>query len=463
MLYNKVITRRAVVAAVGPLRKPPVWGIEPVPAEARALRGVDLSVLWFSLGIGLLVLLAGGILTAPPGARGLGLPLSQALLVIVVGSVAGSLLLALAGLPGARTGVPTMVTLRPILGTRGSYVPSALNVLQLLGWTGFELYIMAQAGTRAAGEFLGPWTRPFFLVFFALWCTLLALGGPLVVVRQWLEKFGIWLVIGSTLWITYRAFNDPGVLSALGQPWVAGAPVALAVDLVIVMPISWWPLVSDYNRFARNPRRGAAGTLAGYAVANVWFYALGAALVLISPDNDPIAGIVSLSLGTFALLPVLVDETDNAFANIYSSAISIQNVVPRGRQRRIIVAVAVLGSTLALYLLTLGAGLTEGYFNFLLFIGALFIPLLGILISHHLLTPASTRSSATLVVAVVAWGVGIATYYGFYFYLPDLGSSLPSFVAALGIHQLLSRIRNAAMRSLTPAYEGRESTEMRLK
>src|SRR5437764_10345884 len=104
------------------LQSPPEWGIEPVPPSERKLGFVDYLVLWGDLGIGLLVLLAGSFLVP-------GLSLGQALGAIVIGSLIGSLLLALAGWIGSETAVPTMVLLRPVLGIRGSYVPTALNVL----------------------------------------------------------------------------------------------------------------------------------------------------------------------------------------------------------------------------------------------------------------------------------------------------------------------------------------------
>src|SRR2546422_4807449 len=88
------------------VRRPPEWGVEPVPHGLRVLRTFDLFVLWSSLGIGLLVLAAGTLL---------------------IGSVLGSLMLAAAAHHGSRAGVPTMVSLRPILGRRGSYIPTALN------------------------------------------------------------------------------------------------------------------------------------------------------------------------------------------------------------------------------------------------------------------------------------------------------------------------------------------------
>ena len=109
------------------IQAPPEWGIEPVPESHRILGFPDYLALWSSLGVGLLVLLAGTLLVP-------GLGLGQALLAILIGSVIGSLLLAVAGVVGSDQAIPTMVMLRPVLGIRGSYIPSVLNVIQLIGW-----------------------------------------------------------------------------------------------------------------------------------------------------------------------------------------------------------------------------------------------------------------------------------------------------------------------------------------
>src|SRR5207244_3926638 len=111
------------------------WGIGPVPPQLRRLSGVDLAVLWGDLSVGLLVLVTGALLVPALG-------LGRALLAIALGSVIGCVPLALVGLAGAREGVPGMVLFRPVLGIRGSYVPSILNLIQLLGWTAFELWAM---------------------------------------------------------------------------------------------------------------------------------------------------------------------------------------------------------------------------------------------------------------------------------------------------------------------------------
>ena len=110
----------------------PDWGIDPVPRDRRVFSGLDLAILWGDLGIGLLVLVTGALLVP-------GLGFAAALLAIVVGSVIGVGLLSLVAVAGADHGIPTMVLFRPVLGLRGSWVPSFFNVLQLIGWTAVEL------------------------------------------------------------------------------------------------------------------------------------------------------------------------------------------------------------------------------------------------------------------------------------------------------------------------------------
>ncbi len=149
------------------LRRPPEWGVEPVPPALRVLRTFDLFVLWSSLGVGLLVLAAGTLLIGV-GGFGFGLTLAESAVVALIGSVLGSVMLAAAAHHGSRAGVPTMVSLRPILGRRGSYIPTALNVFQLLGWAAFELLVMGIAAATLAGDIFGPSTAALFIPIFGV-------------------------------------------------------------------------------------------------------------------------------------------------------------------------------------------------------------------------------------------------------------------------------------------------------
>src|SRR6266540_4427050 len=116
----------------------PAWGIEPVPDRLRVLGFFDTTALWGSLGVSLLVLVAGTYLVP-------GLSLRDALIAIAVGGVIGNLMLGTAGAIGAQARVPGMVLMRPSLGHHGSYLATVLNIAQNLGWAIFELIVIATA------------------------------------------------------------------------------------------------------------------------------------------------------------------------------------------------------------------------------------------------------------------------------------------------------------------------------
>jgi putative hydroxymethylpyrimidine transporter CytX len=444
------------------LREPEEWGTEPVPEDRRRLRAVDLGILWFSLGVGLLVLFAGALLVLA-----LGLSLLEVLGVSVVGSVIGSAMLAAAGLPGSRYGVPTMVSLRPVLGRRASWVPSGLNALQLLGWASFELMIMGLGVAAVTGGFLGELpTAILWIGVLAVWVTVLALGGPLVVIRQWLERVAVWLVIGSTAWLSYVVLADPTFPARFLAPSGASpGSLGVGLDLVIALPISWWPLVSDYNRFARRPRESFTGTFVGYTLSNSWFFFLGAALLVVfglqGESSGPVAfvrAIVGTPLGFLVLLLIVVDETDNAFANVYSTAVTIQNIAPRLRQRRLILLASTVSFLLGAVVASRWEVFAPLYEGFLLFIGGVFVPLLGVMVADRLIRrsyrPDEFASGAPTWrgTALGSWIAGMVLYFAIAgvglvgtevswvssAWASPIGASLPAFGLAAGLYALAS-------------------------
>jgi NCS1 family nucleobase:cation symporter-1 len=448
-------------------RQAPAWGIRPVPPEHRRLSGLDFGVLWGDLALGLLVLLIGALLVPS-----LGLP--TALAAIVVGSVIGCLPLGLVALAGAREGVPGMVLFRPVLGTRGSYLPSVVNIVQLVGWTGFEFWAMALVADQMSDRVFGASSYWVWLAVVAVACTALALGGPILVIRQWLEKFGVWVVAAVAAWITIRVLTTADLADLWRRPGTGGFPGTfwLAVDLVIAMPVSWLPLVADYTRFGRRGSGSAVGTFLGYAVGNIWFYALGALLVLSAALADPTpAGlgqaIASLAGGWIVLLAILVGETDEAFADIYSAAVSSQNLRSRIPQRAAVLAVAALGVALATWLGDRPDLAVGTYESFLLLLGSAFVPLFGVLTADYFVLRRRASESVDRPwpfrwQALVAWFAGLAvyqwsvptpleqwanaveTFFHGWLRLPFplwnsvAGASIPSFFVAVALHLVLS-------------------------
>lgn len=355
--------------------------LEPVPPGERHLSALDLGVLWGDLGVGLLVLVTGALLVP-------GLGFGMAMVAIVLGSIIGVGMLTLMAVAGAQHGLPSMVLLRPVLGIRGSWIPTALNIVQLVGWTAVELWAMSYVADLISQEIFGFAARGLWLGIAALLCAGLALWGPVGVTRVWMERFGVWVIGAITLAITVAVLTSDGLGDALRSTGTGGVPTfGVALDLVIAMPISWFPLIADYTRYGKSPRGAFFGTFWGYLIANVWLYSLGALLVLTSgasPDPAGIAlGILTIAGGSIAgvlfLVGLLVGETDEAFADIYSGAISVQNMWPRVSQRVLVLSITAIATALAaVFTMSL-------YESFLFLIGSVFVPLLGLVAADHFL------------------------------------------------------------------------------
>ena len=425
------------------MQQTPQWGIEPVPDRLRVLGLLDTTLLWTNLGISLLVLVLPAYFD---------LPLGEALAATLVGGVIGNVMLAVAALIGADARVPTMVLQRAPLGRRGSYLATALNILQCLGWAIFELIVIATAAGLLCDKLFGFKAIWLWKLAFGGLAAVLALLGPIGFVRRFVRKFAIWAVLASVVYLAWWIVHGAHV----GRIWSQGGHKGsfwLAVDTVVAVTVSWAPLVADYTRFSRDRRSAFFGVGIGYLLPTFFQFGFGSILVLsrgVDP-NRPELILVAIAGGgaaaALALLALTVDETDEAFANVYSGAVSTQNLFPEVPQRVLIVGASVLATAGAL------AIDMRSYQRFLLLLGAVFVPLLGVLVADWLLAGMHyTRAHvfdgpAVRVGPILAWVVGFLVYEWLYqpadlgFWsrwlsnLPtpayQFGASVPSFVVAL--------------------------------
>ena len=413
-----------------------------MPERLRVLGTLDTTLLWTNLGISLLVLVLPAYFD---------LPLRTALAATLVGGLIGNAMLAVAGLIGADARVPTMVLQRAPLGRRGSYLATGLNILQCLGWAIFELVVIATAAGLLSDKLFGFKAVWLWKLGFGAVAAMLALLGPIGFVRRFVRKFAIWAVLASVVYLAWWIVHG----AHLGRIWSQGGHKGsfwLAVDTVVAVTVSWAPLVADYTRFSRNRRSAFFGVGIGYLLPTLFQFGFGSILVLsrgVDP-NHPELILTAIAGGgaaaALALLALTVDETDEAFANVYSAAVSTQNLVPRVSQRALIVGASVVSTAAAL------AIDMRSYQRFLLLLGAVFVPLLGVLVADWLLkgmhyTRADVFEAPALRPgAVVAWFAGFFVYEWLYqpiglgfwtrwlgeLWTPkyQIGASLPSFVVA---------------------------------
>jgi NCS1 family nucleobase:cation symporter-1 len=228
----------------------------------------------------------------------------------------------------------------------------------------------------------------------------------------------------------------------VSRPGNGSLTFAQGIDLVVAMPISWLPLVADFNRFAKSSRSSFWGTVSGFAVSNLLFYGLGMLLILVLPGDDLIGSIMTVAFGAAGLALLLGDETDNAFADVYSGAISIKNLLPALSTRAL---VAVIGGICLAIALTVDLSSFQG---FLYMVGSIFTPLFGVLFADYFVLKRRRYAEDDLYppdgrgrphgginpVALAAWGCGIAAYLAETTYVGWLGGTLPSLAVSLLVY-----------------------------
>ena len=420
--------------------------LQPVPDARRAFKMGDAFALWFSLGIGLLVAQAGALLVP-------GLSLPHALLAIAICSVIGVVLLALAGVIGTDTGLAAMSSLRPTLGVRGASIPAVLNMIQLVGWGAFEVIVMRDSADALSKQAFGFSAPLIWTVIFGVLATLLAISGPLSFVRRFLRTWGIWLLLAGAGWLTYAVLAKQNLGALMQRPGTGDMSFGGAIDLVVAMPLSWLPLIADYTRFGRKAGETFRGTILGYGIANLWFYALGAVYGLAAGGGDALlTTALAQAGGGLALLLVLIDEIDNAFADVHSAAVSTGTFWTRASVPMLSAAFGALCTLIALLVPM------AKYQNFLLLIGSVFAPLFGVVLVDHFIVRKRRIDVASLadtqgrygfsggwhVSAFISWAIGIAAYQAINQWLPNLGATLPALIIGGACYLALVSARKQA-------------------
>jgi nucleobase:cation symporter-1, NCS1 family len=370
---------------------------QPAP---RALRTVDQLGMWGNLGVSLLGF-TGAIYVLYPIDGGSALSLTAAFTALVVGTLLGTAAVSIAAIPGTETGAPAMVLLRGLFGAKLSWLPTVLNIVQLLGWTTFELVTISTAMHQISGGV----PRWVYVVVGGVLTTVLALR-PLGWIRL-LRRYVTVAVVVALAYLAIQLLRNP--LPAFGHGTWSG--FWIAVDTVIGVAVSWVPMAADYTRHSKSVRDTVVGTFVGYSITQIACYAVGLiALVTVAKGdaNQIFGSFMAIPVGTLAFAVLAIREIDQSFADTYSTAVSVQNLRPRWDRRVLAVAIGAVATVLALALDV------SDYENFLILIGSLFVPLLGVLAVDYFVMSRGrwdlTETAPERWVMLLPWFVGFCAY-----------------------------------------------------
>jgi nucleobase:cation symporter-1, NCS1 family len=398
--------------------------LSPVAPNERVFGFFQHASLWFSLGVGLLVMQVGAYLVPAVGPR-------DAAIAIVLGSVIGAGLLAWTAKLGCDTGLTSAGLMHATYGSLFAKLPIILNIVQLIGWTTFELVVMRDGTAAISKQSFGLNFSGFsgMLLTTSIWgavlCALIA-ASMLTTVRKLVGRFALPLVIASLLWLTWQFGSQiaaKGFDAFWSNPGKGGMGLFSAIDLVIAMPVSWLPLIADYSRHGKNGKGAMKGTWLGYALANIWCYSLGVIIVTTAtPGSDLVTALLLAQGGLIALGFILFDEIDNVYGDVYSGSVSSHSLIPNWSIRQWGIVIAVLCTGLALVLPM------HSLEPFLLMLSSVFVPLYGVILGRLNGGSASiaTNPKNVDVTAAALWIAGIALYHIMAKWAPQAGSALPT-------------------------------------
>ena len=346
------------------------------------------SLIWFGAAISIAEILTGALL-APLG-------FSRALGAIVLGHLIGGVFMYLSGLIGARTGLSAMETVKGAFGSRGGLLFAALNVLQLVGWTA----VMIHSGAAAAVSLLPA----------ASWLRCLAIA---LLITLWVARG-----VGGAFRLNVVAMAALFVLSALlskivfGGGGVATPPsgamtFGTGVELSVVMPLSWLPLISDYTRHAtRRPRAVTFAGVAVYGLASCWMYVIGLGAAILTGESDVARILAVAGFGSAALLIVLGSTVTTTFLDVYSAGVASASIVPKLDERKVAALVCLAGAALAAF-----TPITR-YESFLYFISSVFAPMAAVLVVDYFVFASPGAKRRFNVGNLAVWTVGFVLYRG---------------------------------------------------
>ncbi|MGE4551656.1 MAG: putative hydroxymethylpyrimidine transporter CytX [Desulfovibrionaceae bacterium] len=398
------------------------------------MSGVQLFFLWFGAAVSVAEMLTGGMLAD--------LGLTRGLWANVVGHALGCGLLVLGGLVGWRERLPAIRSMRLSFGAQGSYLLSVLNVLQLVGWTAVMVMLGGSALAGLWAQMAGPAPEPVFAGVVGLLVAVWVFFGVRGFKR--LNTAAVVLLFGLTVALTVLLLRH-GLPEAAWAP--AGGSFSLGLELAVIMPLSWFPLIADYTSLAESRRAAWLGPLAGYFLGSVWMYGIGLVGAAQTGQADPSAMLVAAGLGAVALAIVGLSTVTTTFLDVWSAAVSSQNVRPRLSARWAAVGFALLGTGLGAFFPM------ERYEWFLYLLGSVFAPIVAILLVDAFVLGEDRRGRAADPAAFLALALGVAFYYVVQPLDPPAGPTLCT-VAFSGAAHLGLRLGERALRGRIFACQG---------
>lgn len=402
--------------------------IAPVAAGGQSQSPFDLFLIFVGANIVATTLQVGASLAASFSA-------GATLTLIAVGAAAGSALVAALAPLGSRLRVPSIIAARPALGFGGARLVAVVLYVSNFAWIALNNVIAASACARA----FGGGNETIWALALGLLATAIVWRGPRAVAAADRVAVPLMLVVAAALTVAcLRVPSAPSALAHVPMTWWRG------LDVVVGYQVSWILMFADYSRYTRSSRGSAIAVFVALAATSLWMMPLGAVAATAAGTSDPGAMLAAVGLGRSGALLLAVATVTTNFVNIYMSSLAWKSLMPAARDSRVVWSIGVIGAALS----AVPDVWLRHYTNFMIVLGAILLPIGGVLIAHYYLRPLrlDERYIAALYdeggpfrgfsrAGIIAWAVGAIAFFA----AGSNGGTVPALVAAVATYGMLRR------------------------
>jgi len=343
-------------------------GIDIIPKSERTVGFWDLFVIW----AGFSIIMTNFLL----GALGVGIGIGPAMIAHMFGILIVAGVVWLGTIIGSEQGIAGTVAMRSAFGINGRYIASIVMFIVGVGWFGVQTGMVGSAAYQIVKDLVPAiaFTPKVWMVITGVLMASVAIFGYGAIV--WLNRLAIPGLIVLLVWLTYKIFTVYSDKLSAYHP-TGDMTFFAVINLIPAGMAAALILGADYGRYVKSQRAAL-----GAPVSVLIFFAVVALLGVVSAaaagNWDPVQIFVSLGLGVFGLLMLILAAWTTNVTNIYVASLALANITGWLRVRTSIIA-SVVGILLGLA----GIYSFQGLVNYLTLITALLIPTTGVLVVDY--------------------------------------------------------------------------------
>jgi NCS1 family nucleobase:cation symporter-1 len=249
--------------------------IEVIPDDERYGSPASQFTLWFGANLQITAIVDGALAVV------FGADPLWAIIGLLIGNVAGGVVMALHSAQGPGMGIPQMISSRAQFGVYGACLPLVLVVLMYLGFAATGTVLSGQA----VNEIVGAEEPVVGILIFGSMTMLVAFVG-----YRWIHTLGrIASVVGGIgfTYLAIRVFTEYDVPALLSDQRFDVSAFLLAIALGAGWQLTFGPYVADYSRYLprTTPRRSTfLGTFLGSVLGSQWSMTIGALVAAASGE-----------------------------------------------------------------------------------------------------------------------------------------------------------------------------------